>query len=124
ARAAARPAATTAAKAGAAMPPGMKLLAAEGGEEGSYYLGLIMAKISRYWSNPYQGGQGELRTRVYFRVNRAGEIETAEIEQPSGNAVFDQAGLRAVLVAKNFPPLPPEIAAGSLGVLFEFEYLP
>ncbi|MDI6740046.1 MAG: energy transducer TonB, partial [Candidatus Edwardsbacteria bacterium] len=88
-----------------------------------YYLGIIMAKISRYWNNPYQGRQGELRARVYFRINRSGEIETVNIEQPSGNAVFDQAGLRAVHLAKNFPPLPPEITAQALGVHFEFEYV-
>ncbi len=111
-------------KQGPVLPPGMKILAAEGaGDEGSYYLGVIMAKISRYWNNPYQGGQGELRTRVYFRIGRGGEVETVEIEQPSGNAVFDQAGLRAVLLARSFPPLPPEITAPSLGVHFEFEYL-
>lgn len=109
---------------GPALPPGMKILATEGGsDEGSYYLGIIMAKISRNWNNPYQGRQGELRTRIYFKVNRNGGIEAVDIEQPSGNAVFDQAGLRAVYLAKSFPPLPPEIPAQTLGVHFEFEYL-
>lgn len=106
------------------LPPGMKVLAAEGvSPEGSYYLGLILAKISQHWRNPYQGEEQQIRATIYFRIDSQGNLLEASLEKPSGDALFDQAGLRAVYQARNFPPFPSEMELPVLGVHFEFEYV-
>lgn len=106
------------------LPKGMKVVSVDGmTAEGSYYLGLIMAKISANWRNPYQGQAQEIRSQVYFRLNSDGELLEAQMEKPSGDGPFDQAALRAVYMAKPFPPFPSEMKLATLGVHFEFEYV-
>lgn len=106
------------------LPEGMKVVSVDGmAAEGSYYLGLILAKISQHWRNPYQGQAQEMRAQVYFRLNKDGDLLETSMERPSGDGPFDQAALRAVLMAKPFPPFPPEMKLASLGVHFEFEYV-
>jgi TonB family protein len=106
------------------LPPGMRVLGAEGiSPEGSYYLGMILAKISQYWRNPYQGEKQEIRARIYFKIDKTGKLLEANIEKSSDEAIFDQAGLRAVYQAKSFPPFPRELKTEILGVHFEFEYV-
>ncbi len=106
------------------LPKGMNVVSVDGmSAEGSYYLGLILAKISRQWNNPYRGKAEEIRTQVYFRLNSGGELLEASMEKPSGDGPFDQAALRAVYMAKPFPPFPPEMKLSTLGVHFEFEYV-
>lgn len=106
------------------LPKGMKVVSVDGmSAEGSYYLGLILAKISQHWRNPYQGQAQEMRAQVYFRLSSDGELLDAQMEKPSEDGPFDQAALRAVLMAKPFPPFPPEMKLATLGVHFEFEYV-
>ena len=106
------------------LPRGMKVLAAEGiSPEGSYYLGMILTKISQHWRNPYQGGKQEIRATIYFKIDRQGNLLEANLEKSSGDALFDQAAIRAVYQAKNFPPFPQEMKVSVLGVHFEFEYV-
>jgi TonB family protein len=106
------------------LPQGMKVLAAEGvSPEGSYYLGMILTKISQHWRNPYQGGRQEIRATIYFKIDRQGNLLEANLEKSSGDALFDQAAIRAVYQAKNFPPFPQEMKVSVLGVHFEFEYV-
>jgi TonB family protein len=106
------------------LPQGMKVLAAEGvSPEGSYYLGMILTKISQYWRNPYQGGKQEIRATIYFKIDRTGKLLEAVLEKSSGDALFDQAAIRAVYQAKTFPPFPQEMKVSVLGVHFEFEYV-
>lgn len=118
-----QPAETTAAVSGPALPQGLRIVTTEEDAlEGSYYLGLIVAKIGRYWQNPGSGLTGQTRARVYFKLDQYGAVQEVRLEEPSGHALFDQAALRAILQARHFPPLPPELDTGSLGVHFEFEY--
>jgi len=106
------------------LPQGMKVLAAEGvSPEGSYYLGMILTKISQNWRNPYQGGKQEIRATIYFKIDRNGNLLEAILEKSSGDALFDQAAIRAVYQAKTFPPFPQEMKVSVLGVHFEFEYV-
>jgi TonB family protein len=106
------------------LPQGMKVLAAEGvSPEGSYYLGMILTKISQHWRNPYQGGKQVIRSTIYFKIDRQGNLLEANLEKSSGDALFDQAAIRAVYQAKTFPPFPQEMKLSVLGVHFEFEYV-
>lgn len=103
---------------------GMKILSSEGGvPSDSYYLALILSKISQNWNNPYQGKRETVRAQVYFRIDKNGKLQEVKIENSSGDAIFDQSALRAVYEAKVFPPLPEEMKLATLGVHFEFEYV-
>jgi colicin import membrane protein len=106
------------------LPQGMKIVASDGDvKTDSYYLALILSKISQYWRNPYQGKNEQVRTLIYFRLDKNGRLQEVKVEKSSGDAIFDQAGLRAVYEAKSFPPLPEEMKLSTLGVHFEFEYV-
>ncbi|MDP2808027.1 MAG: energy transducer TonB [bacterium] len=103
---------------------GMKILSSEGGvPSDSYYLALILSKISQNWNNPYQGKRETVRAQIYFRIDKNGKLQEVKIENSSGDAIFDQSALRAVYEAKVFPPLPEEMKLATLGVHFEFEYV-
>ncbi|MBI4727315.1 TonB C-terminal domain-containing protein [candidate division TA06 bacterium] len=108
----------------AGLPKGMKIVSSEGGvPSDSYYLALILSKISRNWNNPYQGKKETVRAQIYFRIDKNGKLQEVKIENSSGDAIFDQSALRAVYDAKIFPPLPEEMKLSNLGVHFEFEYV-
>jgi len=49
-----------------------------------------------------------------------GRIRDPLVEQTSGDSLFDQSALRAVMEASPFPPLPQEFKASSLRVHFGF----
>ena len=93
--------------------------------EFSYYLVAVRNKVSSGW-NPPSGlttTTGAVRTVIFFRIERNGELSDVKIESPSGVAFFDQSALRAVLRAEPFPPLPRGFAEKSLGIHFGFEYV-
>ncbi len=84
-----------------------------------YYLVQVQNLIERNWRAPFSG-QGQRATTVYFKISRSGEVEDVKIEQSSGNALFDQAAMRAVYYASPLPPLPAGSGLQSLGVHFDF----
>jgi protein TonB len=84
-----------------------------------YYLVQVQNLIERNWRAPFSG-QGQRATTVYFKISRSGEVEDVKIEQTSGNALFDQAAMRAVYYASPLPPLPAGSGLQSLGVHFDF----
>ena len=67
---------------------------------------------------------GGERVVVYFEIDRDGQVREPKVEQSSGNALYDQSALRAVIEASPFPPLPPEFKASSLNVHFGFDSEP
>ena len=58
----------------------------------------------------------------YFRVDRSGALSGLRIDVGSGNAVFDQSALRAVVITQQLPPLPLGYSGADLGIHFGFEY--
>lgn len=87
----------------------------------AYYIATVRRKIATNWQVP--GGSGEaIHCRVYFRVARSGSIDGASVESSSGNFLFDQAALRAVVQANPLPPLPGGFPDSYLGVHFSFAY--
>ncbi len=52
---------------------------------------------------------GSLQVTVAIKAN--GEVESVEINRPSGHKVLDQAALRIVRLAAPFDPFPPDIRA-------------
>jgi TonB family protein len=87
----------------------------------AYYIATVRRKIATNWQGP--GGSSEaIHCRVYFRVSRSGAIDGASVESSSGNFLFDQAALRAVVQANPLPPLPGGFPDSYLGVHFSFAY--
>jgi protein TonB len=86
----------------------------------TYYTSQITRKIGRawQWTNEY----GQLKTVVYFRIQRDGNVTDVAVKTPSGDGLFDQQALRAVQLASPFPPLPAGFPESSLGVFFEFAF--
>ncbi len=86
-----------------------------------FYLNLIMTKIANNWLNPLRGGR-RISVVIYFRILRSGDVVDVKVERSSGNSLFDQAALRAVLASSPLPPLPQSYTGDFLGVHFEFEH--
>jgi TonB family protein len=79
-----------------------------------YYIDRLLQLIDANWTRPPVGG--EVRTVVFFRIQKSGQITDLHVEQPSGYNAFDLAALRAVQNAAPFPALPASYRHNSLGV--------
>lgn len=92
--------------------------------EFTYYLVLIRNRIASNWTPPagISTGGNEVRTVVYFRIGRGGDLSDIRIESASGVEFFDHSALRAVTISDPMPPLPLGFAGGQLGVHFGFEW--
>ena len=90
----------------------------------TYYLRLIQSKIGERWTPPRAAATGGERVVVLFEIQRDGAVREPSVEKSSGNNLYDQAAVRAIMEASPFPPLPPEFKASSLRVHFGFEFQP
>jgi protein TonB len=86
----------------------------------TYYLQQIQRKVSERWRAPGTGAPQSQRTVVLFEILRDGRIKDPMVEQTSGDSLYDQSALRAIMEASPFPPLPQEFKASSLRVHFGF----
>jgi len=92
--------------------------------EFTYYLVLVRNKIAGNWTPPAGIATGGRRVRsvVYFRISRGGELTGERLETSSGLEFFDRAALRAVALSDPLPPLPLGFGGGELGVHFGFDW--
>jgi protein TonB len=88
----------------------------------TYYLRQLQQKVSEKWVPPAREAEPGNRVVVLFEIGRDGQVRATKIERSSGNAVYDQSALRAIMDANPFPPLPQEFPAHSLRVHFGFEF--
>jgi TonB family protein len=90
----------------------------------SYYLNVILTRISDNWINPYAGSGRMLNATVMFVIERDGAVKEVKIEKKSGDATYDASCERALLVTDKLPPLPPEFTGPRLKLHLEFEQKP
>ena len=90
----------------------------------SYYLNVILTRISDNWINPYAGEAKTLNATVMFVIERDGTVRDVKIEKKSGDATYDASCERALLVLDRLPPLPPEFTGPRLKLHLEFEQKP
>jgi TonB family protein len=83
------------------------------------YLVQIVARIRENWDSR-QANAG--RTGLRFVVQRDGTIVSPDVELSSGSGPLDLLAVRAVRLAKQLPPLPPEYPNEMLTVHLTFEY--
>ena len=90
----------------------------------TYYLVLVRNKIAGNWAPPAGLATGGRRVRsvVYFRISRGGEVSGVRLEAASGYEFFDRSSLRAVMISDPLPPLPLGFAGGELGIHFGFDW--
>jgi TonB family protein len=86
----------------------------------SYYLNILLNKISKNWHNPFKDKDVVLKSIVYFEVDKTGLIYSVRLEEKSGDAIYDETTMRAVTMAKKLPPLPQEFSDDYLKVHLEF----
>jgi len=107
--------------------PGLGLGARIEGAEAlgySYYLNVVLTRISDNWLNPYAGGSRVLTATVVFVIERDGMVKEVKVEKKSGDAGYDASCERALLVLDKLPPLPPEFTGPRLKLHLEFEQKP
>jgi TonB family protein len=90
----------------------------------SYYLNVILTRISENWLDPYQGQNTKLTATVVFVIERDGSVKEVKLEKTSGDRAYDNSATRALLVLDRLPPLPPEFTGPRLKLHLEFEHTP
>lgn len=83
------------------------------------YLDMMTTRIKSNWDRN-QGAPGVVR--VKFVVLRDGRLTDISIDRSSGQALLDQASLRALYATKQLAQLPREFTEPRLTVYLEFEY--
>jgi TonB family protein len=87
----------------------------------AWYLRQVLQKVEGAWQRQNQRSEPTEKPRIFVEIQRDGSIRTPKIERSSGNALYDQAALRAVVDASPFPPLPQEWPRSSLRIEFSFD---
>lgn len=88
----------------------------------TYYLRQLHAKVSERWRRPPLVASEQTSAVIYFEIDREGQIRgEPKVKQSSGNELYDQSALRAVVDSVPFPPLPREFPAQYLKVNFGFD---
>jgi TonB family protein len=118
----------------AAPPPPMPLGRPTGSPQGAgaitlnvsdfpfaWYLQTVQRKVTENWSPPGRGAS--TRAVIVFEIGRDGQVRRPPaVETSSGNAVYDQAAMRAVGNASPFPPLPSEFKEPLLRIHLGFDF--
>jgi TonB family protein len=86
----------------------------------SYYLNILLNKIGKNWTNPFKGKNVIMKSIIYFEVDKNGHIYSVRLEEDSGNDLYNETAMRAVIATKKLPPLPDEFADDYLKVHLEF----
>ncbi|HYB42702.1 MAG TPA: TonB family protein [Candidatus Methylomirabilis sp.] len=87
----------------------------------AWYLRQVLQKVQGEWLRQNHLTEPGQKPLVFVEIQRDGSIRTPRIEQTSGNSLYDQAALRAIVDASPFPPLPRDWPKASLRVMFRFE---
>ena len=91
----------------------------------TYYLVLVRNRIASNWAPPAGVATGgrPVRSVVYFRIGRGGEVTGVRLEEGSNLEFFDRSALRAVMLSDPLPPLPLGFSGGDLAVHFGFDWM-
>jgi protein TonB len=83
------------------------------------YLSTMLQLIQRNWNSRQQvAGQTTMR----FTIERDGRISALEVERSSGYFALDQTAQRALMLTRQFPPLPAQYTGEDLTVHLNFRY--
>jgi TonB family protein len=84
------------------------------------YILMLRDRILQVWN-----GRSDFPATVVVRfvIDRDGTLRDPRVEKPSGSASLDLAAQRAIVTARQMPPLPTAYTNPSLTVHFTFEYI-
>jgi protein TonB len=82
----------------------------------------IVQMIERVRGNWDPRGQSAVVVTVKFTIERDGRITQPSVEKSSGDTALDLAAQRAVITARQLPPLPPQFTNQTLTVHLNFPY--
>ncbi|MCS7312794.1 MAG: TonB C-terminal domain-containing protein [Acidobacteria bacterium] len=119
---------------GTAVQMGIGSGAGTGGDEGlsgivfpyQDYIQALKWRIRTNWRPlvPPRGESTLYQARVFFTLNRAGQVIEFKILESSGDPQYDMSIERAVRLAAPFPALPPAYAGETLSFDIVFRYKP
>jgi TonB family protein len=106
---------------GSAAGSGTLALRTDGNFEFNWYFQDLLRRINEKWRPPGQSVEGQ-RVVVLFEIARSGEVIRTEVEETSGNFLYDQAAVRAVTEATPFRELPAEFTEKSIRIHMGFHF--
>jgi TonB family protein len=88
------------------------------------YYGKIWAKVKEEWTIPEnllkEKEMVDIETTIDLIIDRDGKLQKSWFEKRSGNAIYDQSAMRAIMKAVPFPPLPKELNEKTLEIGIRF----
>ncbi len=86
------------------------------------YYSLIWAKIKASWTIPEHllKERVDLETIIVIIIEVNGKVQKSWFEKKSGNALYDQMAMRAIIKAEPLPPIPKELNQESLEIGIRF----
>jgi len=86
------------------------------------YYNRVWVKIKEAWTLPENLPKGEvdLETTIVVIIDREGKVQKSWFEKRSGNALYDQMAMRAIMKAEPFPPIPKEFSDKTFEIGFRF----
>jgi protein TonB len=89
-----------------------------------WYIQAAKRRVDPNWDrlsiDPGVRNSTTLHAAVSFVINRDGSIKNVRISTSSGNASWDNAGLRAIMSSNPLPPLPSEYQGPEVSVTWDF----
>jgi outer membrane biosynthesis protein TonB len=85
------------------------------------YLSDLVQKIRSNWRYPSLNAPN-IKTVVYFRINRDGRVSLVQVKEKSGFMNFDSSTYDAVVKSTPFQPLPESYSGNYLGIYLRFSY--
>jgi protein TonB len=86
----------------------------------AWYLRQVKQKIETQWQRQTAQNEPAKKPVVFVEIRRDGSIGIPKITETSGNALYDQAVVRAIVEASPFPPLPEDWSKPILGIMMRF----
>jgi len=81
------------------------------------YFSQLQQHVRRFWVIPEGFNPEGLKAVIRVKIDPEGRMLSAQIEQSSGNRIFDNSALQAVKRAEPYPP-PPEKKTLEVGLVF------
>src|SRR6267143_4319444 len=89
-----------------------------------WYIAAAKRRVGPNWNllflDPSARNSRTLHCVITFTILRDGSVKNLRVGESSGNASWDNAGLRAIQSSIPFPPLPSDWAAPDVSVLWDF----
>lgn len=88
----------------------------------SQYYSLIWAKIKKAWTIPENllKERVDLETVIIVIIESDGKIKRTWFEKKSGDDLYDQMAVRAIIKAEPLPPIPKELGEDTLEIGIRF----